>query len=456
MDHANIFVPLALAGFVVVAFACVAKLGPQRGVLVAMLGGWLFLPEFEAAAVAVPVLHLKSTFVPGVVLAASVLLHTYRWRQLRLHALDLPVLVLCLIPFATSLSNGLGAYDGASATFERLLSWGVPYVLGRLYFGEAGALKELAKGLIVAGLLYVPLCLWEVRMSPQLHRTVYGFSPVTWVQVLRFSGYRPSAFMTHGLMLGMFMATATLTAFWMWRTGALPTILRTRMSFVCALLAFTTVLCKSTGAILLLLVGVGVLECTRRMRTPVAIIVLLAIPTAYCAARIGGWSGRDLVTMSQGMINEDRAQSLQYRIRNEDMLVAKALERPWLGWGRWNRSRVFDDEGNDISVTDGLWIIMLGSTGFVGLVAEVLLFALPALALLRRFPGVVWRDPRLAPAVALTVALLLAAVDQLLNAMMTPLLPVVAGALSAFVLRVGSTRDRTPTRRQRHATLARS
>ena len=138
------------------------------------------------------------------------------------------------------------------------------------------------------------------------------------------------------------------------------------------------------------------------------------------------------------------------------MLVAKALERPWLGWGRWNRSRVFDDEGNDISVTDGLWIIMLGSTGFVGLVAEVLFFSLPAVALLRRFPGVLWRDPRLAPAVALTVALLLAAVDQLLNAMMTPLLPVVAGALSAFALRVATTRNRTPTTRQRQVTVARS
>jgi len=192
------------------------------------------------------------------------------------------------------------------------------------------------------------------------------------------------------------------------------------------------------------------------MRTSAAVVVLLATPTAYCAARIEGWSAHEIVNMSRGAINEERAQSLQYRINMENILVAKALERPSLGWGRWNRSRVFDEEGNDVTVTDGLWIIILGTTGFIGLVAAALVFALPALAILRRFPGVVWQDRRLAPAVALTMVLLLAAIDQLLNAMMTPMWPTLAGGLSTFALLAGAVQRGALARRRRKATVVQS
>ena len=37
-----------------------------------------------------------------------------------------------------------------------------------------------------------------------------------------------------------------------------------------------------------------------------------------------------------------------------------ALDRPVFGWGGWGRSRLHDDQGRDVSVTDGLCIISAG------------------------------------------------------------------------------------------------
>ena len=60
---------------------------------------------------------------------------------------------------------------------------------------------------------------WEVRMSPQLHSSMYGFRPFRFDQAYRWGGYRPSVFMQHGIALGLFMASCTLVAFWLWRSG---------------------------------------------------------------------------------------------------------------------------------------------------------------------------------------------------------------------------------------------
>ncbi len=39
--------------------------------------------------------------------------------------------VWCACPIASSLTNGLGLYDGLSASFGRFVMWGLPYLLGR-------------------------------------------------------------------------------------------------------------------------------------------------------------------------------------------------------------------------------------------------------------------------------------------------------------------------------------
>jgi O-antigen ligase len=310
----------------------------------------------------------------------------------------------------------------------------MPYWLGRLYLGHPKALREFSGALTMAALVYAPLCLWEVRMSPNLHRFVYGFHPMDFLQAVRFGGFRPNVFLSHGLMLGMIMASATLVAYWEWRTRARVALLGLPFGWVVVALAVTTLLTKATGSILLLAAGIAVLEGTRWLRTPWLVVGLLLVPPAYSAARIAGWTGHDLVSLSRTLIAPERAESLLFRLDQEDALIERAMQNPVLGWGGWGRSRIFDEDGRDISVTDGMWIITLGVSGLVGLVALGLMLALPVLALLRRFPARLWGDPRIAPLVAMAVMVLLWAADNLLNAMVTPLAPAMAGAVGSFAL----------------------
>ncbi|MBI5071119.1 MAG: hypothetical protein HZB56_23115 [Deltaproteobacteria bacterium] len=448
MGQANGFFGVALIAFCAAAAGCFLALGPRRGMVVALLGGTLFVPVFEASA-GVPLLRTKAMFVAGVVLILSLVLDARRWIRFRPSLLDLPVLVLCAAPYLAATANDLGAYEAWSAVFAATLVFGGPYLLGRVYLGHRRGLAELAVALVGAGLVYVPLCLWEIRMSPQLHRLAYGYSPTAmFAQNMRFGGFRPVVFMNHGLMVALFMASATLVAYWLWRTAARRKVAGIPLGAAWAVLGVTTLLCKSTGAAALLLVGIAVLEGTRLLRLPVLVLLLAAVPPVYCAARLAGWAGDGLVAAAANSVAAERAQSVGYRFVHETALVEKAMERPWLGWGRWGRSRIHDPSGRDVSVTDSMWIIALGETGLVGLLSLGLVLGLPVLLLLRAAPARHWAEPRVASAAALAAVALIGMVDDLLNTMATPAVLVIAGALISLWVAARAARA-VPARRAR-------
>ena len=68
-----------------------------------------------------------------------------------------------------------------------------------------------------------------------------------------------------------------------------------------------------------------------------------------------------------------RATSLETRFTNEQQLLDHALQRPWFGWGRFGRNRVYAASGANNSITDGAWVIRLGTFGLVGFLAQFLL-----------------------------------------------------------------------------------
>jgi hypothetical protein len=435
MGSAGFMVFLALLAFIPAVFALFIYLPPGKAGIVALLIGWLLLPAFDNLSLGLPLLRTKAMFISAVVLGANLFVDGGSWRRFRPRLLDLPIALLVLAPLGASLSNGLGAYDGLYTASVPALSWGVPYLLGRIYFRGPAAHGYLTDALVVAALAYSPLCLWEVRMSPSLHLLLYGFAPfgTDFTQVMRFGGYRPVVFMRDGLMTGMFLACSALIAYWRWRTGARRLIAGLPFPWAVGLLFVTTLLTKSTGAIILLGVGLLALEGTRRFGTRLLIVLLAAAPLAFCQARISGWEGEELVDLVARYVNTERAASIEFRTHNEDMLVTKALQQPWLGWGEWGRSRIRDASGKDISITDSMWIIALGTTGLVGLGAIWLLLALPPLALLWRIAPRVWGSPQFAATAAMAAVTLLWLIDNIFNSMLTPFFPAMAGSLVAFL-----------------------
>ena len=438
----NLFAAIALFGWVPVVALVFIALPPRRAVIAAFLGAWLFLPMTAVKlGEGIPAYDKMGATCIGVLLCVF-LFDVRRLQTFRPGWIDLPMLIWCLCPMASSLSNDLGFYDGLSAVFGHLVGWGLPYFIGRAYFRDLASMRELAIGLFIGGLIYVPLCLVEIRLSPQLHRGVYGFQQQAFTQAIRWNGFRPTVFMQHGLMVGMWMCMTGLIGVWLWSSRSVRALWHVPAVYWVLALLGTAVLCKSTGAVVLLAAGLAALFVTRLVRSRVIVWGLVAAAPLYMAFRGSGlWDGATLSEWASVAIGEVQGGSLQYRMHNEDILAAKAMQRPILGWGAWGRARVYDESGRDISITDGLWIITLGNQGIVGLASLTLTMLLPAGLMLRRYPVRAWREPAVAPAIVLAVVVVLYWIDCIPNGMVNPIFMLAVGGLAGTATPMSLRRD---------------
>lgn len=433
----TILVPITLIGWIFVAIIMFAVLPARRAVLAAYILAWLFLPQAGIDIPGLPDLDKVNATSLGALIGITIF-DAKRLQQFRPSWVDVPMLVWCLASIPSALTNPLPPeatsqlYDGLSGVVKDFLTWGAPYLVGRLCLNDLPALRELAIGIVLGGLIYVPLCLFELRMSPCLHLWVYGYHPSSFEMAIRFGGYRPMVFMQHGLMLGMWMASAALVAVWLWQTGSLRRLYGFPIGPLAAGLIAVTILCKSLGAIALLLFGLGAMYAIRHVRSTAIILALVSIPVLYMFVRAERiWSGQELVELA-AMISDERADSLLGRFENEDLIAEKAAQKPLFGWGGWGAWRVKDEFGRDITVSDGMWVIALGEKGLVGLTSLSALVLLPIVLLARRVPARQWSTAWAAAPAVLAMLLLLYALDNLLNAMMNPVYFLAAGGLSGL------------------------
>jgi hypothetical protein len=432
----------ALIGWIPLVILLFATRPPRRALVAALVGGWLFLPIAGYPLTGYQDKHmvLSAGLLAGVLAFAPARLAAFRPRLV-----DLPMALWCAWPVVSSVANGLGAYEAAAAAFFNLVRWGIPWILGRTFLGDGDGIRRLAVGVVLGALAYVPLCLWEIRMSPQLHRLVYGLHQHAFEQTVRAGGtFRPTVFMHHGLMVAFWMAAGSLLACGLWRRRVLRAIGGVPMAWIVAALVGTTILTKSSGAVALLLAGAAVLLAGGGARSRALLLALALAAPMYMALRLtGGVSSAAIVAAAARAASPARVRSLQFRLANEEELAAKALQRPVIGWGRYGRWIAYD-EGR-AATPDGFWVIALGQFGVVGLAGITAATVLPVLrlaVLLRRRRAAA---ARAGPAVALGLVLALFAIDSLFNAMINPVYFVAAGALATVDVRA-LVRRRAPPR----------
>jgi len=435
----NLLVSIALFGWIPVVFFLFLLLPPKRAVSTSLLVGWLFLPVASYSLQGFLDYSKITATCLIVFLAAALLDKDKRLWNFRPTRFDLPMLVWCLCPLATALSNNLGVYDGISAVIQQTILWGLPYVMGRAYFGDFKGLRELAVVLLIGGLIYIPLCLYEIRMSPQLHSTIYGFHQHNFSQTMRFGGWRPTVFLQHGLAVGLFMCMTSLIGTWLWYRMPSRIFPGRSVGWLIVLLLITSVLVKSSGALVLFALGLLVLFLSTMLRTRVlAVLLLLSFPLYIAARTVGGWSGDQLLALAQLSGSEERVESLLTRLRSEYYLMERAKLQPLLGWGGWDRSLVGNEnhivktrEGLLVKVIpDSFWIIIFGMYGLVGLASITIVLLIPLLLLIRRFPASSWATPEIAPVAVLTITLGLYMLDNLMNDMVNPLFILAAGGVT--------------------------
>jgi len=413
--------------------AIFALLPPRRAILTSMLLAWLFLPIVR---IDVPIFPdvTKMSMTLGAILIGIVVFDLPQIRpfHISLHWIDLPFIIWCLAPFLTAIANApeTKLWDGVSWSFDNVIGWGLPYLIGRTYFSSVNGLRQLAAGIFIGGLIYIPLCLFEMKMSPQLHRMLYGAHQHDFLQSVRGDGYRPTVFMTHGLAVAMFMGSASICGLWLWVSGALKEMFRFLPAGLIVMpLIATSLLMRSAGAISLMLIGLGAVFLRRTNGFRVFLMVLLLIPATYITARtIFGWDGSNLVEVATEQFGPERAQSLDFRFRSEELMLDKIDQRAAFGWGGYGRSLVLDSEGKVASVPDSFWVIAYGLYGSVGLVSE-LLFTWPIIYMLFRIPRSQFSHPALAGVLAMASLLTLYAIDNLVNSMPNPIFILGLGGL---------------------------
>jgi hypothetical protein len=417
----GLFVPVSIAFFFVTS--------PQRAAVWTALGFELFMPEIASFKFPLtPALSKHS--LPYVCILIGCLLRCpakvtrlprERWFVLLTFVIVVGGLLtwwtnrdLAPRPFGWSTLPGLDFKDGCAMTVAVFITTALPFYLGYALFRTEGDLRMLLAGFAVGAFIYIPLELWEIRMSPNLHKLVYGFFQDSFEETRRWGGYRPLVFMKHGLALARFSLAATMAAFVFgprpssilgipWRAGRW-------------ILTVMLVLCKSTGAVVFAALSLPLLLKNRPKRTLRVAGVLAAIVLLYPALRLSGWfPTAQIAQISTSVVGADRTQSMTFRFENEELLLARARERVVFGWGSYGRNFAQFSHWRE-AVTDGHWIIVFGMFGVVGFVASFGMLTFPIFLARKNLRAIVDpADKRVVAGTGLILAIL--AVDLLPNGM---------------------------------------
>ena len=437
----------------VVCWLLFKKTSTERAIIWSLLGGYLILPP--VANFNLPLLPSfdKTTMPSLAVLALGLIFVGRRFLSLPPNGLArwlIVVFVAGAIP--TVLANrdptvfsvlpnsdpivfrswqlpGLNIRDVVSALGNQIIVL-IPFLLARQYLANRDALREMLVIFVAAALAYSIPSLIEIRFSPQINIWVYGFFQHEFVQTMRAGGFRPIVFLPHSLWLAFFVVTALLAASALARKSDREVDQRFVMAMV--YLGVLLLLCKSFASIAYGLC-LAPLIFFINTRTQVMIAVGFAlVATLYPMLRGAGYIPVDALLDWAGSISQERAASLAYRFDNEALLLERANERPWLGWGGWGRNLIMDVETQEIiTIPDGRWIIVFGTYGWLGYVAEFGLLSLPLLMLGREaLRGEANTIPRTVSAIAVILSINL--IDMLLNAALTPITWMLAGAVLGY------------------------
>lgn len=406
-----------------------AVMRPARAATMAYVCGWLVLPATQIKVEGFWDIDKTVVIAAGVMLGALLCCRN-PLVGLRPNHGDVLVIAFAAVTGLSSVANGLGTYDGASTFVNELIYYGVAFGCGRLFLRERRDILEVGQIVCYAAGIYALFAVWEWRMSPQLHNMLYGGFQHSFAQHKRWGFYRPVVCFPHALSLGMFFAGASLLGVWMYLHRLLrPFGYLPAGTFV--VMAIAGLVCSmSMGPWLMFFGGSALLWAWRTARIRGIVVLPLVLAALWMGARYTNLSdGEWLVSLAQSASSE-RAESLQYRIDAETVLLDHAQKRPWCGWGGWGRNVVFRDSGKNAYANDALWVIVVGRYGLLGVVTFYLWWGWPTLLSLRRS----MRPESDAVVMALLVLIGMETMNTLFNGVMSPLTIFLAGGTTSVLL----------------------
>lgn len=421
-----------------VVFILFFLMKPREAIINSIVYGFLFLPNINFHVTGVPHINkFNLTVLPVYVLSW---LFAFRHHlNFRFRPVDFIIVLWGISPLFSSLSNELGFYDGLSISYNRLVSYGSAYFLGRVFFGKLEDKLVILKTIFYGAIVLLPFIFYESRFSPMLHHDVYGYHPHEFQQTIRFEGWRPVIFFRHGLQMGLWIAVAAVSGVWLFRKGLItnladhPTERMVKFTLLVTLFIANAV-SKSAGSLLILIAGLAILFLTDFFVASTFLRLGALISPIFLGLRISGIVTGKWFTETFSYLNTLRAQSLQFRFDNENLAIQHALNQPFFGWGSWGREKFnFISRVTSLSIYDSLWIISFSMNGFFGLILLVGLYITPTFVFMSNFRNPKhWRQPHLSAALLGCVAVLMVLFDNLLNDHPVPVYYMLIGSLMEY------------------------
>lgn len=440
-----------------------AFLRPATAAAVSVVGAALLLPANLGIEVPVVTQLDKELMPPLFALLGCAIFHPHLLQRARPGTgPELLVGLMAVGAVFTSLSNpdslqygpvvlpGEGLYDGVVAGLDLVLRYAVPFLLGRAIVRRVGDLEQVFVVMAIGALAYSLLAIVELRMAPHMNLWIYGYHQSDFSQTVRGGGFRPKVFMRHGLNVTLFFSFCVVILAALGR--ARQRLLGVPTSPLFAYLAVILVLCKSLAAALYafsgsLLVWVRSPTVMRSVALGAAAVVfsypLLRATDLVPVETIVGWA-------TEGA-SAERGQSLGTRFENEALMLDKARDRLLFGWGGYGRPRIYDERtGQDVSVTDGFWVLEIGQRGLWGYACIFGLLLWPVVRAGLALPRIRSRRSRTL-VWALTLLCILYVVDLVPNSSVSAYLTFLSGSLAGLAPRVVAEERRALRRRRRGA-----
>jgi hypothetical protein len=451
---------LLLGSWVVVTILLYWQLGGRRAALIAIIGGWAFLPTGDYSAevlrvgseiggpthaVAIPGLPWfnKATAIGLGCLCGAVLFDWLTLRRARPRWFDLPAALWILVPIASTAANGNPIAGGLAQSRHLALAWGVPYAIGRVWFADGPALRSFARAWLAAGVAYLPLGLAEFAAGPFWYHAFYGGHVYRFSGSERWVGHRPLVFLEDGNQLGMWAATAAVAAAWLWALGDLPSWggrrLRVPGVAVVASLIAASLLWQSHGSIILMLlallplIAIGQSGEYRRWLIVAGVFLVIAVVAALTSMVIVGGPG-GIQGQLRSLFHGIGKQSFTWRLARIVEDFPQLAQRPILGWGRADWSGLSPDGSFQDPIALSFWFLVTGMYGALGLLASASLLLLPIAASASRVRSLGWNSSPWSFVALTAVILSLNVADLAMNSgFLLPML-VAAGGLNGLNL----------------------
>lgn len=432
----NIFAILVFYSWPLIVYWMVSRYKPKKAIFMAITLAILLLPnDYSFDLPMVPPIDRSS--LTSVSLAIILFFSGKRF-QIFPSSLPSKIIIGFLVSiFITSMLNsdyialghlfipGLTYYDALSETIRAVLLL-MPYFLGRAFLNDVKDNESIFKLLVVFALFYSILMLGEIRLSPNFQFFVYGYSTIDFLQQIREGGYRPTVFFGHGLGLAFWLSTCITAALALRKNKV--RIGMFSASQVVIYLIIVLVLSKTWSALVYAFLAMFLLFNFVPYKQIKWSLILVAIMMLYPVTKTFDiFPDKEIVSNIQ-QYSYERAQSLEFRFQNEDILLEKALQKPFFGWGGWGRARVYDKTGRDISVTDGKWIIDLGNNGSIGFILIYSLYFVTLLYSLRTVNYIQDQKHKVYFS-SLAIILAICVIDSIPNTGMVSMHLMLAGAL---------------------------